>query len=45
MNQDDLYNQQQSGGYFHYFFGQGATQDDSQSESGGYDLPRHSTMW
>lgn len=45
MNHHDPYDQQQSGGFFDYFFGQGTTQDDGQSESGGYDLPRHSTMW
>lgn len=45
MNYQDPYHQQSSGGFFDYVFGQGATQDDSQSENRGYDLPRHSTMW
>ena len=40
----DPYHQQQSCGFFGYVFGQGDTQDDSQSESGNYDLARHSTM-
>ncbi|KAK2403767.1 hypothetical protein QL285_053173 [Trifolium repens] len=33
MNYEDPYYQQSNGGYFGYVFGQGATQDDSQSES------------
>ncbi|KAJ1443313.1 Zinc finger, BED-type [Sesbania bispinosa] len=45
MNYDDSYYPQQSGGFFNYVFGQGATQGDSQNESEGYDLPRHSTKY
>ena len=32
-------------GFFHYIFGQGSRQDDNESQSKGYDPPRHSTMW
>lgn len=45
MNYEDPYHQQSSSGFYGYIFGQGATQDDSQSESRDYDPPRHSTMW
>ncbi|WJX20073.1 anthocyanidin 3-O-glucoside 2'''-O-xylosyltransferase [Trifolium repens] len=40
----DPYYQQSNGGYFGYVFGQGATLDDSQSESTSNAPPRHSTM-
>jgi hypothetical protein len=43
INYEDPYYQQSNGGYFGYVFGQGATQDDSQSTSNA--PPRHSTMW
>ncbi|CAJ2656855.1 unnamed protein product [Trifolium pratense] len=45
MNYQDPYYEQSSGGFFGYVFGQGATQDDSQSESTSNAPPRHSTMW
>ncbi|KAK7258379.1 hypothetical protein RIF29_23953 [Crotalaria pallida] len=41
----DYQDQQSSGGFFDYVFGQGATQGYNQEDSGGYDFPRHSTMW
>ncbi|KAL2338978.1 hypothetical protein Fmac_013424 [Flemingia macrophylla] len=44
VNSHSPYYQQQSSGFFDYVFGQGATQGDSQSESGYYDQPRHSTI-
>ncbi|WJX45688.1 hypothetical protein P8452_32550 [Trifolium repens] len=45
MNYEDPYYQQSSGGYFGYVFGQGASRDDSQSESASNAPPRHSTTW
>ena len=45
MSCQNPYYQQSSSGFFNYVFGQGDTQSDSQNESGGYDLPHHSTMW
>ncbi|KAK2416184.1 hypothetical protein QL285_038601 [Trifolium repens] len=45
MNYEDPYYHQSSGGYFGYVFGQGASQDDSQSETTSNAPPRHSTMW
>ncbi|CAJ2644071.1 unnamed protein product [Trifolium pratense] len=45
MNYQDPYYEQSSGGFFGYVFGQGATQDDSQSESTSNAPPRLSTMW
>ena len=45
MSYQNPSSQQSSSGFFNYVFGQGDTQSDSQNESGGYDLSRHSTMW
>ncbi|CAL5187059.1 unnamed protein product [Lathyrus oleraceus] len=45
MNYHNPYHQQSNDDFFGYIFGQGATQDDSQSENTSYAPPRHSTMW
>ena len=34
-----------SRGFLNYIFEQGSRQDDNESQSGGYDPPRYSTMW
>lgn len=44
-NYHNHYHQQSSDDFFGYVFGQGATQDDNQSENTSYAHSRHSTMW
>ncbi|CAL5208768.1 unnamed protein product [Lathyrus oleraceus] len=44
-NYHNPYHQQSSDDFFGYLFGQGATQDDNQSENTSYAPSRHSTMW